>query len=78
MLRPDEIALPRLPTLLRPHHSLHPCLDATRESRPERRSNLQENQSTTRKPANTNTSREPKLTADQRLGSSSRTTTSSI
>jgi hypothetical protein len=45
---PEEIALPRLPTLLRPHHSLHPCLDATRESRPERRSNLPENQSTTR------------------------------
>src|SRR4051812_6236267 len=46
--RPEEIALARFPTLLRPHDK-PPSLpsNAARESRPERRINLQGNPSTT-------------------------------
>jgi hypothetical protein len=44
----EEITLPRLPTLHWPHESPRRRLEETRESRPERRINLQESQSTTR------------------------------
>ena len=45
--RPEEIALPGLPTFIRPHESPRPRPQAARESRPARRINLQENLSTT-------------------------------
>src|SRR4051812_30556200 len=45
--RPEEIALPRLPMLLRPHEAPVLAINEARESRPAHRINLQENLSTT-------------------------------
>src|SRR5215203_1094553 len=73
--RPEEIALPRLPTFLRPHESPR--------RRPQRSQGITARTPhqfarkpihNGRNPANTITSRSPKLTADQELGSFSRTT----
>src|ERR687897_188266 len=73
--RPEEIALPRLPTFLRPHESPR--------RRPQRSQGItartpdqfaREPVHNGRNPANTITSRSPKLTADQELGSFSQTT----
>src|SRR5215216_3998919 len=77
--RPEEIALPRLPTFLRPHESPR--------RRPQRSQGItartpdqfaRKPVHNGRNPANTITSRSPKLTADQELGSFSRTTNDAL